>query len=284
MSLQQTTQDQTDFLQTLHTGQRRGFFHEINAIAALAFRDLLKFLRDPVRMISTFIFPLIFISILGGSFDAGFGDMVGYSFLTFTFTGVLAQTLFQSSAMGLISLIEDRENDFSQEIFVSPISRYTIIFGKVLGESLVSMAQGLGIVAFAAIIGIDLSLRQVVALGPALLIVCLFGGAFGVIIMSLLNSQRAANQVFPFVMLPQLFLAGVFTPIDKLPWFLDILSRLSPMRYAVDLTRAVYYQGLPEASEVVLAGIGLNLSIIAGLFAIFLVAGTYLFVRKEQNR
>jgi ABC-2 type transport system permease protein len=284
MSLQQTTQDQTDFLQTLHTGQRRGFFHETNAIAALAFRDLLKFLRDPVRMISTFIFPLIFISILGGSFDAGFGDMVGYSFLTFTFTGVLAQTLFQSSAMGLISLIEDRENDFSQEIFVSPISRYTIIFGKVLGESLVSMAQGLGIVAFAAIIGIDLSLRQVVALGPALLIVCLFGGAFGVIIMSLLNSQRAANQVFPFVMLPQLFLAGVFTPIDKLPWFLDLLSRLSPMRYAVDLTRAVFYQGLPEASEVVLTGIGLNLSLIAGLFAIFLVAGTYLFVRKEQNR
>ncbi|HMR65935.1 MAG TPA: ABC transporter permease, partial [Anaerolineae bacterium] len=245
---------------------------------------LLKFLRDPVRMISTFVFPLIFIGVLGGSFEASLGDVVGYSFLTFTFTGVLAQTLFQSSAMGLISLIEDRENDFSQEIFVSPISRYSIIFGKVLGESLVSMAQGLGIVAFAAIIGIDISLRQILMLGPALLIVCLFGGAFGVIIMSLLNSQRAANQVFPFVMLPQFFLAGVFTPITHLPWFLDLLSRLSPMRYAVDLTRAVFYQDRPDASEVVLAGAGLNLAIIAGLFALFLVAGTYLFVRKEQNR
>ncbi|HMQ51497.1 MAG TPA: ABC transporter permease [Anaerolineae bacterium] len=284
MSFQQTTHEQTDFLQSLRSGQRRGFFHETNAIAALAFRDLLKFLRDPVRMISTFVFPLIFIGVLGGSFEASLGDVVGYSFLTFTFTGVLAQTLFQSSAMGLISLIEDRENDFSQEIFVSPISRYSIIFGKVLGESLVSMAQGLGIVAFAAIIGIDISLRQILMLGPALLIVCLFGGAFGVIIMSLLNSQRAANQVFPFVMLPQFFLAGVFTPITQLPWFLDLLSRLSPMRYAVDLTRAVFYQDRPDASEVVLAGAGLNLAIIAGLFALFLVAGTYLFVRKEQNR
>ncbi len=256
----------------------------LNAITALAYRDFMKFLRDPVRIASTFLFPLIFIAVLGGSFQASFGNELGFSFLAFTFTGVLAQTMFQSSAMGLISLIEDRENDFSQEIFVSPISRYAIVIGKILGEALVSMAQGIGILAFAVIIGIPVSPWQALALGPVALIVCLFGGAFGVIVMANLNNQRAANQVFPFVMLPQLFLAGVFTPIHHLPWYLNILSILSPMRYAVDLTRGLYYPGNPDYAQVVLQPPLVNLAIIAALFAVFLVVGTFLFVRQEKNR
>ena len=257
---------------------------EVSAIVAIAYRDLIKFLRDPVRMASTFVFPLIYIGVLGGSFEAGFGSEIGYNFITFTFTGVLAQTLFQSSAIGLISLIEDRENDFSQEIFVSPISRYSIILGKVFGESLVSMTQGVGIVAFAIVIGVSISLGQLVALLPVALVVCLFGGAFGVIIMANLNSQRAANQIFPFVMLPQYFLAGVFIPIGNFPWYLDFLSLISPMRYAVDLSRSVFYAELPEYSVVVLQPPLLNMGIIAALFGVFLLTGTFLFVRKEKNR
>jgi ABC-2 type transport system permease protein len=257
---------------------------EINAILAIAHRDLLKFLRDRLRIFSTFIFPVVFIGILGGSFEASFGEQIGYNLLTFTFTGVLAQTLFQSSAIGLISLIEDRENDFSQEIFISPISRYGIIFGKVLGESLVSIAQGIGIIAFALIIGIPISLSHLLAFIPVALLVCFLGGAFGVIIMANLNSQRAANQVFPFIMLPQYFLAGVFTPISNLPPVLDFLSHLAPMRYAVDLSRATFYTGSPEYGRVVLDNPLFNLIIISLLFVIFLITGTFLFVRKERNR
>jgi ABC-2 type transport system permease protein len=255
-----------------------------HAVVALAYRDFMKFIRDPVRMASTFIFPLIFIAVLGGSFQASLGSELGYNYLVFTFTGVLAQTMFQSSAMGLISLIEDRENDFSQEIFVSPISRYAIVIGKILGEALVSIAQGLGIVAFAFIIGIPLTLWQMVILFPVAWVVCFFGGAFGVLVLANLNSQRAANQVFPFIMLPQLFLSGVFTPLKNLPWYLNILSLLSPMRYAVDLTRNIYYLNSPDYSHVVLQPPLVNLAIMGILFVIFLVVGTYLFVKKEQNR
>src|SRR3712207_4856004 len=96
-----------------------------------------------MRLISTLIFPVVFIGILGGSLDANLGATMGYSFLEFTFTGVLAQVLFRSSAFCVISIIEDRENDFTQEIFVSPISRYAINFGKVLCETLVALPQGL---------------------------------------------------------------------------------------------------------------------------------------------
>lgn len=258
--------------------------HELSAVLAIAHRDLTKLLRDRTRLIADFAFPLIFIGVLGASLQAGFGDIGGINILTFVFTGVLAQTLWQSAAMGVISLIEDRENDFSQEIFVSPISRYSIVIGKILGESLVALPQGVAIVVFGLVIGIPLAPLTILALVPIVLVVTVFGGAFGVLVLSRLPNRRAATQIFPFVMLPQFFLAGVFNPIDNLPLPLDIASHLAPMRYAVDLLRDVYYAIHPERVDVALAPLGTNLAIIGVLFAIFIGIGTTLFVRAEQNR
>jgi ABC-2 type transport system permease protein len=255
-----------------------------NAVLVLAYRDLLKFGRDPGRLVSSLIFPVIFIGILGGSLQANLGADAGYNFITFTFTGILAQTLFQSTAIGVVSLIEDRENDFSQEIFVSPISRYAIIFGKILGETLVALPQGLAVALFGILLGVPFTLANVLGLLAVSVVVCLFGGAFGVLVLSNLSSQRTANQIFPFIMFPQFFLAGVFTPIKELPLPLEILSRISPLRYAVDLLRGVFYAGQPDYSKVVLAAPPLNGTVIGVLFAIFLVVGTVLFVRGERNR
>jgi ABC-2 type transport system permease protein len=250
----------------------------LSPILALAYRDLLKFLRDPVRIVSTLIFPAVFIGISGVLQEAGYGSLM------FAFTGVFAQTLFQSSALGLVSLIEDRENDFSQEIFVAPISRYAIIIGKIFGESLVSIAQGVVILALVMVMGMSFSGLQLLGLTVVAMIVCLFGGSFGVLVLANLSSQRAANQVFPFIMLPQFFLAGVFIPIQILPWYLDLVSKISPMRYAVDLARGIFYTGQPDYAEVVLRGVPFNLLVITILFTLFLVAGTWLFVWKERNR
>jgi ABC-2 type transport system permease protein len=257
---------------------------DLNAILAISYRDLLKLLRDPARIVSTFIFPLLFIGILGGTFQANLGKSAGFNYMAFIFTGVFAQTLFQSAAQGVVSLIEDRENDFSQEIFVSPISRYSIVFGKILGESLVALPQGAAVVVFGLIVGIRLSPAQVLGLVPVGIAVCIFGGAFGLLLLSNLGSQRTANQIFPFVLLPQLLLAGVFNPIQVLPWYLDLLSRVSPMRYAVDLARSVFYIGQPDYPKVVLEGPLTNLIVISGMFAVMLVVGTFLFVRGERNR
>lgn len=258
--------------------------HELSGVLAIAHRDLVKLLRDRTRLVADLVFPMIFIGVLGTSLQAGFGSVANINLLAFVFTGVLGQTLWQSSAMGVISLIEDRENDFSQEIFVSPISRYSIVIGKVLGESLVALPQGLAIVVFGVVIGIALGPLTLLALVPVALVITIFGGAFGVLVLSRLPNRRVATQVFPFVMLPQFFLAGVFNPIDNLPLPLDIASRIAPMRYAIDLLRDVYYGFHPERSQVALAGAGTNLLIIGVMFALFIVVGTALFVRAEQNR
>jgi len=257
---------------------------ELSAILAIAHRDFVKLVRDRPRIISDLAFPLIFIGILGSSLQAGFGPGSGFNLLTFVFTGVLAQTVWQSAALGVISLIADREQDYSQEMFISPVSRYSIIAGKILGESLVTLPQAGAILVFGAILGVPLSLPVVLAFIPIVFVVAIFGGAFGIIVLSRLRTQQAANQIFPFVMLPQFFLAGIFNPINNLPWYLDILSRISPMRYAIDLLRDAYYSGLPESVPVALEPAAYNLVVIAVMLVGFMLVGTTLFVRSERNR
>jgi ABC-2 type transport system permease protein len=102
--------------------------------------------------------------------------------------------------------------------------------------------------------------------------------------LSLFNTRRAANEIFPFILFPQFFTAGVFTPVKVLPPYLDFLSRISPMRYAVDLLRNTFYIGQPDASHVLLDPLGLNVAVVAGMFLIFMLIGTGLFVRNEKNR
>jgi ABC-2 type transport system permease protein len=262
-----------------------GMTREVNAIVTIAYRDMLKFSRDPSRLIATLVLPILFIGLFGEGLQATLGPKLGYDYLTFVFLGVLAQTLFQSTALGIVSLIEDRENDFAQEIFISPISRYSLVFGKILGESLVAFAQAVVLVAFSALIGVQIKWLNFPALLSVAFATCLLGGAFGLILLATMSNQRAAHQILPFLIIPQLILAGVFNPLKGLPLYLDLASRIAPLRYVVDLTRAIYYQGQPATyQKVVLASPVTNLLIMFGMFVLFLVIGTTLFVRSERNK
>lgn len=263
---------------------RRHVRAELSAIAVIAHRDFVKLLRDRTRLFSELAFPLVFVLVLGPALQSGLGAPGRFDLIPFVFTGVLAQTVWQSATLGLVSLIADREEDFSQEIFVSPVSRYTIVAGKILGESLVALPTGLGILVVGMLIGVPVSPLVILALVPVSLVVAMYGGAFGLVLLSRLSSQRAAQQVFPFVLLPQFILAGVFNPIHELPLPLSILSALSPMRYAVELTRNVVYGLQPGVPAPEITPLPINVAVMVVSFLAFLAVGTFLFVRAERNR
>ncbi len=256
-----------------------------NAILTIAGRDVIRLVREPLRLVFTFILPILLVGGLAGPLQSNFGQHLSYNLMTFSMTGLVAMSLFQSTMMGLISLIEDRTSDFSQELFIAPISRYAIVFGKIFGESIVALFQGIILVALGVVLfGVPISPASLLLLIPVLLIICLLGGSFGVLLTSLFGTQRTANAVLPFLMFPLLFLGGVFLPVRTLSWYLDILSKITPMRYAVDLIRGIFYAGNPAFNQVVLLNPLINLLIIGILFIVFLSTGTYLFVRSERNR
>lgn len=256
----------------------------LSAIFIIAYRDVLKLVRDSRRLVGGLIFPVVSIAILGSALDSNLSQNVGFNFLFFVYFGVLAQNMFASTASGIAWLIEDRQNDFAQSFFVAPISRYTIVIGKILGESIVSFTQIFGLFIIGYLVGVPFDISKFLLLVPALFLICFFGGSFGVLIMANFMDKRSIDQVFPFFIFPQFFLSGVFTPMIDLPSYLMFLSRITPMFYAVDLVRGIYYSGAIEYSKVVVNHPLYNLLIIGIMFSVFLVVGTYIFIKSEKER
>ena len=259
--------------------------NEAYKVMALAQRDLLKFLRDKPRIIATFIFPVIFLGVFGVTLNAGIGKMsLGYSYINYVFSGIILQTLFQSSFSGIVSLIVDREEDFAMSIFVSPVSRFSIVLGKIIGEGLVSVTQLVGIVIFGYMVGVTLPISNIIFSLPFLLVATFVGGSFGIFISSRINSAENARRIFPFLTFPMIFLSGAFTPVNNLPLVLNVLKVINPLFYGVDLFRSFLFRGLAEKSFVVVNNPIFDIVIFLGLGVLFFVFGTYFFANKEGNK
>jgi ABC-2 type transport system permease protein len=258
--------------------------HELSGLAIIAQRDVIKLLRDRPRLAVNLAFPVLLIGGLGAILQPTVGRVTGLNAVTLAFTGVLAASLFQSCAAGMISIVEDRENDFSRELFVTPVSRLTLVAGKVAGETLVAVTQGAFIVAFALAFGVRMSAGQLAALVAPALACCLLGGAFGLATVASLPNQRSAMQIFQFLIIPQYVLGGVLVPLQGTARYLDVLAHLMPMRYVVELTRAAFYAGTPGYREVVSGSPLADAMVTAGLFAIMMAAGSAVFGYRERTR
>ncbi len=251
----------------------------------LAQRDLLKFLRDRGRLLSTLVFPMVFLAIFATTLDSGIGrNALGFSYIDYVFSGLLLQSVFQSSFMGIVSLIADREKDFSMSIFVSPARRLSIVLGKILGEMMVGVAQIGGILVIGFLLGVSFSLIRLILALPLLALAGFVGGSFGILVASRVNTPENAQRIFPFFMFPLMFLSGAFTPVQNLPWFLNLLKTLNPIYYGVELMRHWLYFGRPERLLVVAQPWWLDLLVFSSLGIFCLLVGTWLFTQKEGNR
>jgi ABC-2 type transport system permease protein len=260
---------------------------EFSKMIMLAYRDLLKFMRDRGRIIATFVFPVIFVGGFGFTLQSGLkgaGTVLPYNYRDFIFSGVLLQTVFQSSLSGIVSLVEDREKDFAMGIFVAPVSRFTIVLGKVIGESLVSFFQAVGILLFGLLIGVSFTPTQLL-LGTIVALASSFVGAsFGVLISSRLSNAEDVRRIFPFIIFPMIFLSGAFTPVKGIEFPFNLATILNPLFYGVDLVRGVMFMGNPAKDSIVQNSVLYNSVIFMGLGILFFVVGSILFIQKEGNK
>jgi ABC-2 type transport system permease protein len=263
---------------------RSGMVREANATFAIAWREVLSAIRNPVSIVVTIIIPVIFMGILGGSISQNLGTGLQYAYLPFMLIGMIANTLYQGTIGGVTNLVEERENDFTAELFVAPISRYAVLLGKIVGSGIASMISLVGIIAMILIMQIPLNfgdLLRVIALAP---ILALAGGSLGVFFIGFVHDPKTAGAGVALLVFPQMFLAGALIPVAASTGILGLLAKLMPMTYSIDLARNIVYAGKPEAAFTVLNSPWVDLAVTVGFFLVFTIVGTYLFVRADRNR
>jgi ABC-2 type transport system permease protein len=259
---------------------------EFNASVTIAARDVLRYLRDwKNTLLFSFFFPIAFLGILGGTIGQNLSGGLGYDYMQFALLGMVANMLVQYTMMGVTSLIEERENGFTQEIFVSPVSRYSILIGKIVGGSFAGAVSLIALFVVAFAMGIPLSLAGIGRILLVTPVVFLLGGALGVLLCGIFGSSpKGVDRATIMVMFPQMFLSGALIPVKNSTGVLGVLVHLMPATYLVDMLRGVFYQGTPVYGQVVLYNPIFDLIISSALAMVFLIAGAYLFVRGERNR
>jgi ABC-2 type transport system permease protein len=264
--------------------KKSGFGRELNAVAAIVARDITLALKSPSGLIMSLAMPLVMMGMLGGTLAQNMAGGLSFNYGQFMLIGMLVNMLIMMTTMGMTSLVEDRTTDFTQEMLISPVSRYSIVVGKILGSSFTSIISMFGTLAVGLFMGITLHVGQllmILALSP---LICLAGGALAMLIIGLVKSNKTANSAVMLITMPQMFLSGAIIPINNSDGILLVLSRAMPMTYALDLVRAVVYAGTPEYDSVVMFNPMVNFIAIAALTVICLMIGTFFFARSEKNR
>jgi ABC-2 type transport system permease protein len=109
----------------------------VPVIITLAKRELVRFFRQRNRVIGALIQPILF----WGLFSAGLkNNDLGFAFF---FPGTIAMILLFTAIFTTISIIEDRREGFLQSILVSPVPRWSMVLGKIIGGAIIAIIQAL---------------------------------------------------------------------------------------------------------------------------------------------
>ena len=266
------------------TRKRSRMFREANTILTVLAREVTLFFKSPGTAVMSLAMPLMMMGMIGGNLMQNMAVGLGFEFGQFMLVGMLVNMLFMVTTMGMTSLVDDHEIDFNQEMLVSPVSRYSLVIGKILGAGFAAVISMAGTLIVGLVMGISLpvgKLLLILALSP---LMCLSGGALAMILIWLIKNKRTANLAVMLITMPQMFLSGAIIPINNTNGALLVLNRIMPMTYCLDLTRAVLYAGSLEYDSVVMFNPTVNFAAVTVLTVICLIVGTFLFARSEKNR
>jgi ABC-2 type transport system permease protein len=247
----------------------------MDVIYVLWLRQMKRYARSRARIIGSLGQPLLFLLGLGFGMGPVFQKAGMGNYIQFLAPGVIAMTVLFSSVFSGIELIWDRQFGFLKETLVAPVSRLTIMVGRVLGGATVAVAQGLILLAICLVAGFRFP--NLVAVPMVLLIMALIAllfTALGTAIASPMRDFQGFQLVMNFLVLPMFFLSGALFPLGDAPLVLKTIARVNPLSYGVDALRGTlggiaYFQ------------LATDLSVLVAVTAGLLFLGGYLFSRIE---
>jgi ABC-2 type transport system permease protein len=251
----------------------------------VAYREVLRYVNERSRIISSLAFPLLFLVIFGAGFGKVIGSLApGVNFIQFMYPGIVAMTVLTSSLFAGVSVVWDREFGFLREILVAPIGRTGIVLGKAIGATVTGLLQVLIMLLLAPVLGVSLTPEIVLGLLPVVVILSLGLSGLGILIASFMTSQQGFQLLIQLLIFPLIFLAGVFFPVNNVPAWLEVISKVNPLTYGVDAIRQLFL-GSNAALGVTVFGHTMTvveeILVVGGLGAILLGGAVVAFNRQE---
>jgi ABC-2 type transport system permease protein len=290
------TDDELALTETIRVAvPERSVRHDLRAVSIVWRRELIRFRTDRLRAITSLVQPVLFLFVLGTGLSrlASRGLPAGVDFRTFIYPGVLAMSVLFTSIFSAASIVWDREFGFLREMLVAPVRRWAIVVGKCLGGATVATFQGIIFLALAGVAHVPYNPLLLLTLVGELLLLSFTLTAFGVMMAARIKQIQAFMALTQLFVLPLFFLSGALYPLNGLPAWLTVLTRIDPLTYIVDPMRSAVFGHLsvsPLAVQTLSPGItwfgwvvplGLSLAMVAFMGAAMLAIAIAEFRKTE---
>jgi len=210
----------------------------------LWWREIVRFYRQPGRVVGVLASPLVFWAVLGSGFGTSFRSGGGpgqQHYLDYSYPGILILIVLFTSIFTMMSVIEDRKEGFLLSVLVAPVPRSAIVLGKVLGGTTLAAVQGMIFLVFAPFAGVHLDLLQVLLVGLIVFLVSFSLTALGFAIAWPMDSTQAFHGIVNLFLIPLWLVSGALFPISGASGWIRVIMRLNPLTYGVEALRGLLY-------------------------------------------
>ena len=153
-------------------------------------------------------------------------------------------TLLQVLLLTALSVAREREDGTFDQLLVTPIRPAEIMLGKALPSTMVGLIQATIIFLVAQLWFRIPFAGSLLTLYSGLVLFVVAAVGIGLFVSSLVANMQQA-MLFSFILLmPFILLSGLATPIANMPDVFQWMTLVNPLRYALDITRRVYLEGV----------------------------------------
>jgi ABC-2 type transport system permease protein len=166
------------------------------------------------------------------------------NYFSFVAPGLLMMIVMMGAMTGIPRAIaHEKEIGTFDGILAAPVNEISIIMGKTLAQTVRGFIQGI-IVMIMAILIFGVSVQGSLLVTAAVLLLGIFSFiGLGILLTALSNNEETAMILMTVLQFPMMFLTGVFFPIQQMPWFMQYISQILPLTYAVTAMRKVMILG-----------------------------------------
>ena len=213
--------------------------YDAAAVRALAERDLVRFFRQPSRLVGALGQPVLFWLVIGSGMASTFRlpGAAGVGYLPFFYPGVVMMVVLFAAIFTTVSVIEDRRAGFLQAVLAGPGSRAALAVGKVAGSSLVALTQAALFLALAPAAGFRPGAVSWALLAAALALAAVALGALAFAVAWLVDSVQGYHAIQMTLLTPMWVVSGAMFPASPDHPALAAVMRANPISYAVSAAR-----------------------------------------------
>jgi ABC-2 type transport system permease protein len=246
-------------------------------ILAVAEADVRKLLHDPAELFTRMLQPVLWLVIFAPVFSRTRAIPTGnLRYLDFMAPGVLAQSVMFGAIFYGISVIWERDQGVLQKFLVSPAPRVALVAGRALSSTVRGLVQTVVVYIIALLMGVVLQFEawRIAGVVLGVMLGAAIFSTFSLAAACIVKSRERFMGIGQVLTMPLFLASNAIYPLSMMPAWLQVLARINPLSYQVDLLRGMMVRGGHSV-----LGFGTDVAVLVLWLAVLIAIATKLYPR-----